>query len=150
MGFCTVQDGIALTRQEISCSVNMASRLNSAIKVSMVSTRLVRTLLLLIALAVGVGSTTAAIACATMVPPSAVAAMPAEHCGTDRGSSQDAGKVAPCALACPTGCLMVAPIGINADELHFPASFDVVSSSPRLEGEAFGPEPPRPRSQVTA
>lgn len=150
MGSCKVRDGIALIRQELSCRVNMASRLNSAMKVPMVSTRLVRTLLMLIALAVGAGSTTAAIACATMVPPSAVAAMPAEHCGTDGGSSQDAGKAAPCALACPTGCLMATPIGINADDLHFPASFGVVSSSPRLDGEAFGPEPPRPRSPVTA
>jgi hypothetical protein len=117
----------------------------------MVSKRLVRTLLLLIALAFGIGSTTAAFACATMARPGAMIAMPADHCGTKgRDNTQDAGKSAPCALACPTGCLMAMPTDIDKGELHYLASFEIVSHSARLNGEAFGPEPPRPRASSTA
>lgn len=113
----------------------------------MASTRLVRTLLLLIALALGIGSTTAAIACAAMAEPPLMAMMPVDHCGADgSGSPHDAGKAAPCALACPTGCLMTMPIGTGADAPPFGTSFDTVPNSPRLAGVVFGPEPPRPRA----
>jgi hypothetical protein len=113
----------------------------------MAPTCLVRTLLLLIALALGIGSTTSAIACAAMAEPPAMAAMSVDHCGADGGDSRhDAGKAAPCALACPTGCLMIAPIAVGADAPQFGTPFDTAHNSPRLAGVVFGPEPPRPRA----
>jgi hypothetical protein len=125
----------------------MESQLISAIEVPMASTRLVRTLLLLIALALGVGSTTAAIACAAIAEPPAMAMMSVDHCEEDgSGSLHHSGKAAPCALACPTGFLMAMPIAFGADAPPFATPFDTIHNSPRLAGVVFGPEPPRPRA----
>lgn len=111
----------------------------------MASTRLVRTLLL-IALALGIGSTASAIACAEMAVPPAIAMMPVDHCGADgSGSPVDVGKASPCALACPAGCLMITPVAVGANAPQFGKPFDTAHNSPHLAGVEFGPEPPRPR-----
>lgn len=132
-------------------STDVERRRISVNKVLMAPTRLVRTLLLLIALALGIGSTTSAIACAAMAEPPAMAMMPADHCGADGvDTPDDARKAAPCELACPTGCLMAMPIAFGADAPPFGTPFDAAHSSPRLAGVVFGPEPPRPRAPAAA
>lgn len=131
-------------------SRSVESLRNSVIEMPMAPTRLVRPLLLLIALALGIVSTSAAIACAAMDEHSAVAVVPNDHCGADGdGSPDDAGQNAPCALACPAGCLLVLPVVVGADVPPFGAAFDTDPSSSRLAGLVFGPEPPRPRASAT-
>ena len=142
-----LQYAVALTCGDTAGFADMESRRNSVIEVLMAPTRLVRTLLMLIAFAFGIGSTTAAIACAAMAEPPAMVTMPVDHCGADgSGSPVDAGKAAPCVLACPTGCLMAMPIAVGADAPPFSTSFNTLHNSPRLAGIVFGPEPPRPRA----
>lgn len=115
----------------------------------MVLSRPVRTLLLLVALALGIGSTTAAIACAAMEEPPAMAMMPADHCGTDGGDTPyDTDKAAPCALACPTGCLMAMPVAVGTIAEPLGTSLVAACNSPLPAGVVVGPEPPRPRVQV--
>lgn len=117
----------------------------------MASTGLVRTILLLIAFAFGIGSTTAAIACAAMAKPPAMAMMPVDRCGADGGGSpHDAGKAARCALACPTGCLRAMPIAVGVDAPPFGTMFGTAHNPPHLAGVVFGPEPPRPRASAAA
>lgn len=135
-----------LARLHAVAERHMAIAFKNAILTTMQLPRYVRTLLLLIALAFGVASTSATFACAPMVGPSAMAAMPADHCRTDdSGTPANADHAAPCALACPTGCLMALPVGTLIDGPHFGARFDAARNAPRLIGEVWRPEPPRPR-----
>jgi hypothetical protein len=142
-----VHDAVARTCGDAADCADVKSRRNSVIEVPMASTRLVRTLLLLIALVLGIGSTTSAIACAAMAQTPAMAMMLVDHCGADGGGSpHHAGTAAPCALACPTGCLMAMPIALGANTPTFGTPFATADNSPRLTGVVLGPEPPRPRA----
>ncbi len=109
--------------------------------------RFVRMLVLLTMLAVGIGSTTAAFACATIAAPIAMSEMPANRCGEhDRGSSNDVAKGGVCALACPAGCLMAMPTSVAEASIHRDTKFNAIGNLHRLTGKEFGPEPPRPRT----